>query len=42
LGEHAEAFLRRNAWPLLGVVLALAAGVYLLIRFGDRRGESML
>ena len=42
LGEHAEAFLRRNAWPLLGVVLGLAAGVYLLIRFGDRRGETVL
>lgn len=42
LGAHAEAFLRRNAWSLLGAALAMAMGLYLLIRLGERRGESVL
>jgi membrane protein YqaA with SNARE-associated domain len=42
LGEHAEAYLRRNAWPLLGAALVLATGLYLLIRLNERRGESVL
>ena len=42
LGEHAEAFLRRNAWSLLGVAMAMAMGLYLLIRFAYRRSESVL
>jgi len=42
LGDHAEAFLRRNAWSLLGAAMAMATGIYLAIRFGDRRGESPL
>jgi membrane protein YqaA with SNARE-associated domain len=42
LGGHAEAFLRRNAWSLLGAALAMAMGLFLLMRFGDRRDESVL
>jgi len=42
LGPGAQAFLQRNAWSLLGVVLAMAIGVYFAIRFTDRRGESVL
>jgi len=42
LGEGAQAYLQRNAWPLLGVVLAMALGVYFAIRLSDRRGESVL
>jgi membrane protein YqaA with SNARE-associated domain len=42
VGEHAEAFLRRNAWPLLGAALAMATGLYLLLRYSERRGESVL
>ena len=42
LGGGAQAYLQRNAWPLLGVVLAMAIGVYFAIRFTDRRGESVL
>lgn len=42
LGEHAEAFLRRNAWPLLGAAVVMATGLYLLIRYSERRGESVL
>jgi membrane protein DedA with SNARE-associated domain len=41
LGEGAEAFLRRNAWPLLGVAIALAMGLYFAIRRSERRGESL-
>ena len=42
LGEHAEVYLRRNAWPLLGAALAMAMGLYLVIRLTERRGESAL
>ena len=42
LGDDAEAFLRRNAWSVLGVALAMATGFYLWIRYNDRRGESLL
>ena len=42
LGEGAQAYLQRNAWPLLGVAVAMAIGVYFAIRFTDRRGESVL
>jgi membrane protein DedA with SNARE-associated domain len=41
LGEGAEAFLRRNAWPLLGVAVAMAMGLYFAIRRGEHRGESL-
>ena len=41
LGEHAEEFLRHNAWSLLGVALAMATAIYLLIRLSERRGESV-
>jgi membrane protein YqaA with SNARE-associated domain len=37
LGRDAEAFLTRNAWTLVGVALAIAAGLYVLIRLNDRR-----
>ena len=37
LGSDAEAFLRRNAWPLTGAALAMAIGLYWLIRLSDRR-----
>jgi membrane protein YqaA with SNARE-associated domain len=42
LGEGAQAFLQRNAWSLLGVVLAMAAGIYFAMRWSDRRRESVL
>ena len=42
LGPHAEAFLRRNAWSLLGAALALATGCYIAIRWNERRHESVL
>jgi len=42
LGEHAKTFLLRNAWSLLGVVLALATGMYLAIRYRLRRDASVL
>jgi membrane protein DedA with SNARE-associated domain len=42
LGEGAQAYLQRNAWTLLGVVVAMAIGVYFAIRLSDRRGESVL
>ena len=42
LGPQAEAFLRRNAWSLLGAALALAMGCYLAIRWNERRRESVL
>jgi len=40
LGAHAEAFLRRNLWPLLGAALAMALGLYVLIRLIERRSED--
>ena len=42
LGEHAEEFLRRNAWSLLGIALAMALGMYLVIRHMDRDRETVL
>jgi membrane protein YqaA with SNARE-associated domain len=42
LGEGAEAYLRRNAWPLLGVAVLMAMGLYFAIRLRDRRGVSAL
>jgi membrane protein YqaA with SNARE-associated domain len=42
LGPHAEAFLRRNAWSLLGAALAMAMGCYIAIRWNVRRRESVL
>jgi len=42
LGEGAEAYLRRNAWPLLGVTVAVTTGLYIAIRVSERRGESVL
>jgi membrane protein YqaA with SNARE-associated domain len=41
MGEHAEEFLERNALALLGGVLAVALALYLLLRFNERRGESV-
>ncbi|HUB83053.1 MAG TPA: VTT domain-containing protein [Bryobacteraceae bacterium] len=39
LGPHAEAYLERNAWPLLGAALAMALVFYLAIRWSEgRRG----
>jgi membrane protein DedA with SNARE-associated domain len=40
LGAHAEAFLRRNAWTLLGVALAMAMGLYVLLRLIGRRSQD--
>lgn len=37
LGTDAEGFLQRNAWTLIGVALAVAAALYILIRVNDRR-----
>jgi membrane protein DedA with SNARE-associated domain len=42
LGEGAEAYLRHNAWSLLGVALAMAMGLYFAIRLSDRRSEPLL
>ena len=42
LGAHAEAFLRRNAWSLLGIALAMAMAFYIVIRWNDRRREPLL
>lgn len=36
LGQDAEAFLRRNAWPLAGAALVMSACLYWLIRFSER------
>jgi membrane protein DedA with SNARE-associated domain len=36
LGKDVEPFLRRNAWPLCGAVLAMALGLYWLIRWSER------
>ena len=40
LGEHAEEFLHRNAWTMLGIALAMAMGIYLAMRLSNGRGES--
>jgi membrane protein YqaA with SNARE-associated domain len=40
LGQDANAFLLRNAWPLTGAVLALAFVLYLIARFMARDGKS--
>ncbi|MBZ5728632.1 MAG: VTT domain-containing protein [Acidobacteriia bacterium] len=37
LGADAENFLRRNAWTLVGIALALTLAMYWLIRLSDRR-----
>jgi membrane protein DedA with SNARE-associated domain len=37
LGEHAKAFLKQNAWNLMGVSVVLAIVLYALVRFNDRR-----
>lgn len=37
LGKGWEPFLRRNIWPLGGAVLALALGLYWLMRLSERR-----
>jgi membrane protein YqaA with SNARE-associated domain len=42
LGEGAEAYLKHNAWPLLGVAAAMAMGFYVAIRLSDRRRETAL
>lgn len=42
LGPHAEAFLRRNAWSLLGAALAMAMVFYIAIRWNERRRESVM
>ena len=42
LGPHAEAFLRRNAWSLLGAALAMAMIFYVAIRWNERRRESVM
>ena len=42
LGEGAQAYLQRNAWPLLGAAVVMAVGLYFAIRFSERRGESVL
>jgi membrane protein YqaA with SNARE-associated domain len=41
LGPHAEEFLRRNAWSLLGAAVAMAMGFYIAIRWNERRRESV-
>ncbi|MEI9976146.1 MAG: VTT domain-containing protein [Ignavibacteriota bacterium] len=42
LGPQAEAFLKRNAWTLLGIALAMTMGSYLAIRWNERRRASVL
>jgi membrane protein YqaA with SNARE-associated domain len=42
LGPHAEAFLRHNAWTMLGVATAMAMGSYIAIRWNERRRASVL
>jgi membrane protein DedA with SNARE-associated domain len=37
LGEDAHGFLTHNAWNMAGVVLAMALGLVLLIKWYDRR-----
>ena len=40
LGEDAQTFLARHIWMILGIVLALAGGAYVLIGMIDRRRET--
>ena len=42
LGEHAEEFLKRNAWTLLAAALLMAMGSYFAIRWNERRRASVL
>jgi len=37
LGEHAQGFLRQNAWSILGVLLAMALAFVIALRWYDRR-----
>jgi len=37
LGPNADAFLRRNAWSLLGAALAMALVFYVIVRWSERR-----
>jgi membrane protein YqaA with SNARE-associated domain len=37
LGADAQGFLQRNAWTLIGAVLAVAFALYFAMRFKDRR-----
>ncbi len=37
LGQDAQGFLTRNAWVLVGIALALAAALYLLMKLNERR-----
>ena len=39
LGKDVEPFLRRNGWPLGGAVLAMALGLYWVMRLSERRRE---
>ena len=40
LGADAQTFLARHIWMILGIVLALAGGAYVLIGMIDRRRET--
>jgi membrane protein DedA with SNARE-associated domain len=40
LGEHAQTFLARHIWTILGIVLALVGAAYVAIRMSDRRKET--
>ncbi|MBV9508110.1 MAG: VTT domain-containing protein [Acidobacteriia bacterium] len=42
LGEGATDFLRRNAWTLVGLAIAGAGVLYVLLRWSDRRRNSAL
>lgn len=42
LGHDAEGFLRRNAWSLAGLVLAVVLGLYAYMWLADRGRESAL
>jgi membrane protein YqaA with SNARE-associated domain len=37
LGPHADAFLQRNAWSILGLALAMALVFYIAVRWSERR-----
>lgn len=37
LGLDAQGFFQRNAWTLIGIALAIAAALYLLLHWNDRR-----
>lgn len=41
LGSDAQAFLTRNAWTLVGAVLAAAAAFYILIRWSERKSRQV-